>query len=595
MTVRRVMGIETEYGIVVPGNPAANPMVASGDVVTAYAASRGIRPARASWDYADEAPLRDARGFDMGRGTAHPSQLTDVEDPTLANVVLTNGARLYVDHAHPEYSSPEVTTPRAAVTWDRAGELVMREAVARLATVPPGVNLYKNNTDGKGASYGTHENYLMARSTPFANIVRHLTPFFVVRQVMCGSGRVGIGVDSRTPGYQIAQRSDFFEVEVGLETTLKRPLINTRDEPHAVADRYRRLHVILGDANHCDVANLLKMGTTSLVLAMIEADAIRDDLSVRRPVAHAARGLARHHAAGQGRAGRRPADDGPRAALGVPRPRRRVRRRSSRVASPTATPSRSCTGGARCSTSSAATRWRPAARSTGSPSSRCSRATASATRLGWGDPRLKAVDLQWSDVRADRGLAHRLVATGRLEVLVDEADVQRAVDEPPRHPGVVPGHLPAALPRRRRRGVLGLGDLRRRRPAHPAAGADARAAQGHRGRRRRAGAQRAGCRVAAARAGRDATRGYARTLRRAQVRLGSQAVHLEEGSPWPVRSRSARSVVTTAVPTTPPSPPPAAAAQVQTSEIDDILDEIDGVLETNAEEFVRGFVQKGGQ
>ena len=185
MTVRRVMGIETEYGIVVPGDPSANPMVASGDVVTTYATSRGIRPARASWDYADEAPLRDARGFDMGRGIAHPSQLTDVEDPTLANVVLTNGARLYVDHAHPEYSSPEVTTPRDAVTWDRAGELVMREAVARLATMPPGINLYKNNTDGKGSSYGTHENYLMSRATPFANIVRHLTPFFVVRQVMC--------------------------------------------------------------------------------------------------------------------------------------------------------------------------------------------------------------------------------------------------------------------------------------------------------------------------------------------------------------------------------------------------------------------------
>ena len=285
MTVRRVMGIETEYGIVVPGDPSANPMVASGDVVTTYATSRGIRPARASWDYADEAPLRDARGFDMGRGIAHPSQLTDVEDPTLANVVLTNGARLYVDHAHPEYSSPEVTTPRDAVTWDRAGELVMREAVARLATMPPGINLYKNNTDGKGSSYGTHENYLMSRATPFANIVRHLTPFFVVRQVMCGSGRVGIGVDSRTAGYQLAQRSDFFEVEVGLETTLKRPIINTRDEPHAVADRYRRPHVIIGDANHADVANLLKMGTTSLVLAMIEADAVGADLSVRRPVA----------------------------------------------------------------------------------------------------------------------------------------------------------------------------------------------------------------------------------------------------------------------------------------------------------------------
>ena len=115
----------------------------------------------------------------------------------------------------------------------------------------PEVNLYKNNTDGKGASYGTHENYLMRRETPFADIVRHLVPFFVVRQVICGSGRVGIGQDSRTPGFQLSQRADFFEVEVGLETTLKRPIINTRDEPHAVADLYRRLHVIIGDANHC--------------------------------------------------------------------------------------------------------------------------------------------------------------------------------------------------------------------------------------------------------------------------------------------------------------------------------------------------------
>ena len=151
--------------------------------------------------------------------------------------------------------------------------------------MPPGVNLYKNNSDGKGASYGTHENYLMARRTPFADIVTHLVPFFVVRQVMCGSGRVGIGVDSRTPGYQIAQRSDFFEVEVGLETTLKRPIINTRDEPHADADRYRRLHVIIGDANHADVANLLKLGTTSLVLAMIEDGYLTTDLTLDNPVA----------------------------------------------------------------------------------------------------------------------------------------------------------------------------------------------------------------------------------------------------------------------------------------------------------------------
>src|SRR5665647_2221620 len=98
----------------------------------------------------------------------------------------------------------------------------------------------------KRQSYGTHENYLMPRATPFSEISRHLIPFFVARQVLCGAGRVGIGQDSSTSGFQVAQRSDFFGVEVGLETTLKRPIINTRDEPHAVADLYRRLHVIIG-------------------------------------------------------------------------------------------------------------------------------------------------------------------------------------------------------------------------------------------------------------------------------------------------------------------------------------------------------------
>src|SRR3954468_12803035 len=272
MTVRRVMGIETEYGISVPGDPTANPMLLSGHVVNAYASRGGGRATKASWDYEDEAPLRDARGFEMARQYADASQLTDEEDPTLANVVLTNGARLYVDHAHPEYSSPEVTSPRAAVTWDRAGEQVMLEAVRRLSVAPgvPGVNLYKNNTDGKGASYGTHENYLMRRETPFADIVRHLIPFFVARQVMCGAGRVGIGQDGRTPGFQLSQRADFFEVEVGLETTLKRPLINTPHDPHPDADRYRRLHVIVGDANLSEISTYLKVGMTSLVLAMVE-------------------------------------------------------------------------------------------------------------------------------------------------------------------------------------------------------------------------------------------------------------------------------------------------------------------------------------
>src|SRR5512146_1968184 len=289
MTVRRVMGTETEFGISVQGQPTANPMVASSQVVNAYASST-LRARRARWDFEEESPLRDARGFDMSRQIADPTQLTD-EDLGLANVILTNGARLYVDHAHPEYSTPEVTTPLDIVRWDKAGEQVMLDAARRAGQLPGGapIVLYKNNTDNKGASYGAHENYLMRRSTPFGDIVRHLTPFFVSRQVVTGAGRVGIGQDGRdtTPerGFQVSQRADYFEVEVGLETTLKRPIINTRDEPHADPEKYRRLHVIIGDANLSEVAAYLKMGTTALVLAMIEDTFFSHDLSIEAPVA----------------------------------------------------------------------------------------------------------------------------------------------------------------------------------------------------------------------------------------------------------------------------------------------------------------------
>ena len=286
MSVRRVMGTETEYGISVPGQPGANAMVTSSQVVNAYQAATAARARRARWDFEEENPLRDARGFDLAREVADPAQLTD-EDLGLANVILTNGARLYVDHAHPEYSTPECTNPLDTVRWDKAGERVMAEAAARAAQMPGGasIQLYKNNTDNKGASYGCHENYLMRRGTPFADIVRHLTPFFVSRQVICGAGRVGIGADGRGNGFQISQRADFFEVEVGLETTLKRPIINTRDEPHADPEKYRRLHVIIGDANMSEISTYLKLGTTALVLAMIEEKFLDSDLSLETPVA----------------------------------------------------------------------------------------------------------------------------------------------------------------------------------------------------------------------------------------------------------------------------------------------------------------------
>jgi Pup amidohydrolase len=433
MTVRRVMGIETEYGISVPGDPLANPMVLSGHVVHAYASTQGLPAARAGWDYADEAPLRDARGWEMGRGAAHPSQLTDVEDPTMANVVLTNGARLYVDHAHPEYSSPEVTTPRAAVTWDRAGELIMREAVERIQSVPAAVgvpvNLYKNNTDGKGASYGTHENYLMRRETPFQRIISQLTPFFVVRQVMSGSGRVGIGVESRTPGYQIAQRSDFFEAEVGLETTLKRPIINTRDEPHAVADLYRRLHVIIGDANHCDVANLLKMGTTSLVLAMIEDGAITRDLSVRGPVPtlHAVSRDLRLTATIELMSGARV------------RPTEVLWAYFEMAQAYLAD-----RGGMPDEDTAEVMEWWERVltlletdRDAAAPYVDWVGKLAVLERyrdrdsLTWESPQLRAIDIQWSDVRLEKGLFHRMALAGRFHEIVAADEVREAVTAPP--------------------------------------------------------------------------------------------------------------------------------------------------------------------
>src|SRR5580692_12960220 len=285
MSARRVMGIETEYGISVPGQPGANAMVTSSQIVNAYQAATSARARRARWDFEEENPLRDARGFDLARESADSSQLT-AEDLGLANVILTNGARLYVDHAHPEYSTPECTNPKAAVIWDKAGERVMAEAALKAATVPGAapIQLYKNNTDNKGVSYGCHEDYLMRRSTPFADIVRHLTPFFVSRQVVCGAGRVGLGADGRNEGFQISQRADFFEVEVGLETTLKRPIINTRDEPHADPDKYRRLHVIIGDANLSEISTYLKLGSTALVLAMIEDRFLAADLAIESPI-----------------------------------------------------------------------------------------------------------------------------------------------------------------------------------------------------------------------------------------------------------------------------------------------------------------------
>ena len=285
MAIVKVSGIETEYGILVRGTES-NPVLASSLLINAYVEANSPEAQHdvPSWNFDDERPDVDARGFSL------ESAMPPAVEMHLVNAVLTNGARYYVDHAHPEISTPECASAWESLIYDCAGEEIIRQSMAAVnRTLPNGVEmlLYKNNSDGKGNSYGCHENFLVAREVPFGRIVSQITPHFVTRQVFAGAGKVGsemLGVSADQVPFQLSQRADFFEEEVGLETTLKRPIVNTRDEPHCDPQKYRRLHVIVGDANMSQVATFLKVGTTSLILSLIEDDVLGSDLTLAHPV-----------------------------------------------------------------------------------------------------------------------------------------------------------------------------------------------------------------------------------------------------------------------------------------------------------------------
>ncbi|MCY4457680.1 MAG: depupylase/deamidase Dop [Acidimicrobiaceae bacterium] len=289
MSIPKTIGIETEYGITHRNAEYMNPVTASALLINAYlntVRKRSEDQATAvNWDFIDETPALDARGF------VASDALTPEVETHLVNAVLTNGARYYVDHAHPEISTPECADALSVVLYDRAAELIAQRSMTAVNELLEGnqeIVLYKNNSDGKGNSYGCHENYLVDRATPFGQIVAHCTSHFVTRQIFCGAGKVGselAGQRTDEVTFQLTQRADFFEEEVGLETTLKRPIINTRDEPHADARKYRRLHVIVGDANPSQVATFLKVGTTAIVLALIEDDALHHKFLLASPVA----------------------------------------------------------------------------------------------------------------------------------------------------------------------------------------------------------------------------------------------------------------------------------------------------------------------
>ena len=531
--VSRPVGIETELGVLQPGNPYAGAVAMASRVVEAYGmVSRpGVSgpdgaPARAvRWDYEGEDPLADLRGGRLDRAVAHPSLLTDdparpapsgdapghgpgapsdrapadgapvgrpasraplgngpaelweeadpppapwgtrprpdaVEAalPRASTVVLTNGARLYVDHAHPEYSSPEVLTPHDAVVWDRAGELVARRAMIALAegaggVVPGEVVLYKNNVDGKGATYGSHENYLVRRDLAFSDLAPVLIPFLVTRPVIAGAGRVGIGQRSQRPGFQVSQRADYVESDVGLQTTFNRPIVNTRDEPHADAARFRRLHIINGDANRFDVPIYLKVATTDLLLWYLErAAARRDRLGALAPLRLVHDPVEEHWATSHDTALTRPlvTVSGPMTALEIQRAH--LEAIADALDEDYGGTDREHVGE---ETATAVALWQEVltaledyAAAQGAPAEPKATTRAAAlvewvakkqlcdamrarTGASWDDPRLAALDIQWADLRTGHGVAERLIAAGRTRRLATDAEIEAAAGSPP--------------------------------------------------------------------------------------------------------------------------------------------------------------------
>ena len=418
MAIHKVLGTETEYGIVVRGDPTFNPAVASSLVVNAYPGSR----VKVQWSYEEESPGRDARGFGHdGYGLADT-------DGAVVNSVLANGARLYVDHAHPEYSGPECYDPLEAALFDKAGERVMW-AAARSASGISGkqVSLYKNNSDGKGNSYGAHENYLLSRQTPFADVIRFATTFLVTRQIFTGAGKVGRENDRPEVDYQITQRADFFEEEVGLETTLKRPIINTRDEPHGDPSRYRRLHVIIGDANLSEVQNFLKLGTTALMLAALEDGALPDPLDLAEPV-EACWQVSHDTTLG------RPLDlDGGGTATALELQGRYLEWLSKYVEKELDDPvwDQLIAEWERTLSLLETDPMRLADTLDWVAKKRLLEGYVTRDGLDWNHPKLRAFDLQYHDVDPEKGLYNRLAARGSMRTLFTEDQVTDAMVNPP--------------------------------------------------------------------------------------------------------------------------------------------------------------------
>lgn len=424
MAISTVMGTEIEFGIMVKNDPDFDPISSCVLIVNAY---REDPDGQILWDYDQENPLADARGFQVEGEKYTPNQQENIA----RNKTLINGARYYVDHAHPEYSSPEVTNARDLVIHEKAGERII-EISRREANnlLPEGAQMliYKNNSDRKGNSYGCHENYLMDRRIPFKKVVEPLLPFFATRQIWCGAGKVGSESRNHPCDYQLSQRADFFETEVALDTMVKRPIVNTRDEPHADREKYRRLHVIVGDSNMSEFTIYLRNGVTAMILSMIEDDAISKDLTLRDPV-RSIREVSHDLSLKQELTMN---DGSARTALQIQEGflEMVLAYTSSRSLDPVQ--------------KDVLQKWQEVIETLGRDpmeldgkidwviKKRLIERYMNRKNLDWSDPRVQMLDLQYHDSRPDKGLYYLLERQGKVERIVTDEEIQHAMYNPPR-------------------------------------------------------------------------------------------------------------------------------------------------------------------
>ncbi len=420
--MQRVLGTETEFGVASSDADAIDPVSLSIQMIGHYSK---IPAPQALWDYENENPLVDARGFEVDGERERPGP----DYNRSLNKPLQNGARLYVDGAHPEFSTPECTNPRDIVAYERAGERILADCVKNLGLARGRGSFvaYKNNSDGKGNSYGYHENYLVSRKVPFDRIVQVLIPFLVTRQIYAGAGKVGFENQTDSATYQISQRADFFECLVDLNTMIRRPIVNSRDEPHADPAKYRRLHVIVGDVNMAELSTYLKVGTLAIILDMLENGAEFPKIELQDPV----------------RAIKQVSRDlqmnstlrlfGGQATSAIEVQRRYLKAAMDYYA---------CHDISQI-TKDVLVRWEEVLEKLEVDPLQLERELDWVAKLqlirsymdrkgcGWDDSRVRLMDLQYHDVRTEKGLYFALERSNRIERLVHEAEIVRALEHAP--------------------------------------------------------------------------------------------------------------------------------------------------------------------